>query len=570
MTPPTRRRVAIGLALAGLSLIATGWTAFERRLFQDDVQVLLLILTAPGGFLQALVLPISSATRRLQGAPYALALASGEPLLFLRVAGEAVTFGIGLMAAALARRALRLGAAAAFAAGALTITASSDWLTASLVALGYNLSILLHLAGAFALVRWSREGGPGWLAAAIVLGNASLWTIDAAALVHPLTPLLALLACDDPAMRRRAVWGGGLWLASAVPYYSHLLAFLTETSGYVAHAVVAAPWSARLERAVELFFLNFAPWRWGPGRPNWFRPPPAWLSPAWCAALIAVGLGITGATLAYLQRGAERRPQPPRRRALGRFVLMLLFTALSTAPYAVIQFSQFRYRTQLLGRVWASLAVALVVAGLLAARTARARALGIALIAIFVGLGLRGGLERQDYFVGYGHRHRTELASLATALPAVDAEAQIVLRLPPHDYYAATEAAYLARAWVTLLGAEPSLESRTWLVAPARGATCEATAAGLVCGGENLTRGKQSEARAPQVLPYERLVVLSYDPPSNRYHLETQLPADLLPPGDAEPAARRAYAPAARVRDGTPSWLARDLLELPAPPAVTP
>ncbi len=103
--------------------------------------------------------PITSSTRRLQGAPYALALASGEPLLVLRLTSEFLTLAIGVLAALLAASALRLPAAGAFAAGALTITATSDWLTASFVATGYHLAIALYLAGTLALVWWAR-GGP--------------------------------------------------------------------------------------------------------------------------------------------------------------------------------------------------------------------------------------------------------------------------------------------------------------------------------------------------------------------------------------------------------------------------
>jgi hypothetical protein len=562
-TARVRRGATLVFGLLALSLLATGWTALRRGLFQDDALVLQLVFRAPGDLWQRLTVPISSPTRRLQGIPYALALASGHPLLVLRLTGELLSFGIGLLAAALARHALRLGAAGSFVAGALTLTASSDWLTASTVALGYNFAIVLHLAGACALVRWSRGGNWIWLLAAVGLGNASLWTIDAAAPLHPFIPLLAWLAADDDAMRRRCLIGGAIWLLGALPYYCAFLAFLADPRSYAQVAFVDTPWSARLLRGTELFGLNFSPWRWAIGRPQWFAVPPSVLPLGTRVALTGVGVALCAGVLAALQRRGDATAGV--RRLLPRVLTVLLFTLLANAPYAAVQISEFRYRTQLMSRVWASLALALIYAGLSQRREAWSRRLAMALVLAFVGLGLFGALERQDYFTSYAQRLRSELGSIVEALPAAGGDAHVLLRLPPHPLYTATEANYLARAWLALLAADAALECRSFLLAPERGARCEATPTGLTCRDREAT-----DCVAPNqatILPYDRLVVLDYDPATNRYRLAQQLPEDLTPAGDAAAAARRAYDPLARRRAVSPSWLARDLLEL-APPAT--
>jgi hypothetical protein len=528
------------------------------------VQVLLRTFVAPGGTVQALTLPITSATRRLQGAPYAIALASGEPLLVLRVASEALTFAIGLLAALLARHALRLPAAAAFAAGALTLTASADWLTASFVPIGYNLAIALHLAGALALVRWSQSGCGAWLVAALVFGNASLWTVDAATAVYPFTPLLALLAVDDASGRRRVMWGTALWLGTAVPYFAILAAFLGDTGGYAAQAIVAGTWLERLERGAELVILNFTPWEWAFWRRPWFVSPPSLIGPAARAALAALGVAVTAMTLWRATPPASSSPVTH----LWRAVVLLGFVVCANAPYAAVHLSEFRYRTQLLSRVWASLAVAVLFAVLQSRRSIWSRRAGVAIVLLFVGLGILGGLERQDYFVAYSRRHAAELGSLVAAVPGTAPETRVVLRLPAHPLYAATEAPYLARAWVTLLGADPSLECRTFLLSDVRQATCVPGPDALECRRGDGRRACDGLDRGGgdsniQKLPYEDLVVLTYDPSSNAYRLDDRLPEDLRPGGPASDRAAAAYAPARHVRATEASWIARSLLQLP-------
>ena len=131
------------------------------------------------------------------------------------------------------------------------------------------------MAGTLALVWWARSGCFWWLIAAVACGTASLWTVDAATVVYPFTPLVVWLGVDGAAARRRAMWGSALWLAAAMPYYATLAMFLRDGSGYAAQAIVAGSWPARLVRLAELVLLNFTPWEWAFSRHAWFAPLPA-------------------------------------------------------------------------------------------------------------------------------------------------------------------------------------------------------------------------------------------------------------------------------------------------------
>ncbi len=545
-----------------LAVLTTGATAFERGLFQDDAQVLFRIFIAEGGFWHQATLLITSPTRRLQSSPYAAALLTSDPLLFLRISSEGLLLAIGAVAAALARFTLHAGRATAFLAGALTITASSDWMTASMISLGYNLAILLHLLGALALVRWTAGGRMAWLALALLSGTASLWTIDAAATVHPFTPLLAGVVCDGPAARRRLAWGTALWWLCAAPYYGSFLVFLLDSGGYAAQAVGPSSWPDRGRRLIDLVSYNVTPWGWAFARPQWFPAPP--LSVSWPARFAFSTLGLAVATVAYLRLRAIDQRSSPRaaldQRRLGLTMAVLVwFTVLANATFMAVHLSEIYYRTHLLSRVWASLAVA-ATTGAVVHRGALGLVSGLSVAGAVLALGILGGQERQDYFRGYWQRHQRELGSIADALSGLAQEAQVVLRRPSHALYTATEAPYLARAWTTLLVADPSVECRTFLASPDRGTSCTPEPGALVCRGDRSPRCG-SGASADHRIPYDQLIVLTYDPAAAQYRVETMLPHEFTPAALAGERASGEYSPARHLGERRVSRLAASLLD---------
>lgn len=552
--------VMAGLALVVLALCTTGWLARERGLFQDDAQVLFEMLQLDGDLLRQATEPLASPTRRLQGLPYALALRTNDPLLAIQIWTEVLPFLVALTALVLAHQAAHLPLAWAFLAAALTMTASSDWLTASPVAIGYHMAILLHACGAIGLTLWSRHGARWALAFGLITGTASLWTIDAATTIYPLTPLLAFLAATDADGRRRARTAGLWWLVLSVPYYALFVSFILDDTGYAGVALLDRPWWHRAARLTLLVLNNVAPWRWATARGEWFGPSPL---PPLVPTLVAMTTGLAATALAFrgLARTAVDADTSPRLRFAWLFAV---FTVLANATYMSVQGAFLYYRTNLHARLWASLALAVALAALSRRSTRHAwAAAGIA--ACFIAGGIAGGVERQVYFRDAWQRHYPEVASLAALVPASPGELVLVRRETP-PAYVATQVPYLARFWAGLLGSDTSARCRVTLITPQRENSCTPRAEGLAC--ERLVTRTNTACGTTAgfgVIPYDRLVVGTFDPASGEYRLAPSLPPDLTPAGDAGVAARAAYAPE-RIMQGRPTApLARRLLDRPPP-----
>src|SRR5258708_14205730 len=152
-------------------------------------------------------------------------------------------------------------------------------------------------------------------------------------------------------------------------------------------------------RTIALWLDNFAPWRWAFARPEWYARPWAVISVAWMAA------GSLFAALLFLLRVRTRkddgdntaRPEDDKR---GVYLAALFATMAlaANAAYARIWFSELHYRTHILSRVWASLAIA-IVAGWLVTRRPRLRwaACGVLTVVVFFGTGRR--VVPQDFYL---------------------------------------------------------------------------------------------------------------------------------------------------------------------------
>lgn len=549
-------------ALVVLAVCTTGWLARERGLFQDDAQVLYEMHRLDGDLLRQATEPLASPTRRLQGLPYALALRTDDPLLAIQLWTEALPFLVAVSAFVLAQQAAHLPLAWAFLAAALTMTASSDWLTASPVAIGYHMAVLLHACGAIGLTLWSRFGARWALVFGLITGTASLWTIDAATTIYPLTPLLAYLAATDADGRRRARTAGVWWLALAVPYYALFVAFIFDDTGYAGVALLDRPWWHRAARLALLVLNNVAPWRWATARGEWFGPSP--LPPLVpTLAAMALGLAVTASAFRGLARISPEPDAPPRLRFAWLFAI---FTVLTNATYMSVQGAFLYYRTNLHARLWASLALTVALAAVSRRGTRQAwAAAGIA--ACFIAGGIAGGVERQIYFRDAWQRHYPEVRSLAALVPAAPAELVLVRHKTP-PFYVATQVPYLARFWAGLLSDDTAARCRVTLLTPERDNSCTPRADGLAC--ERLvtrTNTACGAAAGSGVIPYDRLVVGTFDPASHQYRLAESLPPELTPAGDTGAAATAAYRPRRLLRDGPMAPLAERLLARPPRPA---
>lgn len=525
-----------------LTLLVWGLFAFDRGLFHDDASNLAWAQAkaarAPWGLLEPLVAP----TRLLLGAPYVLAWHSQAPALVLELALGCGWLLSGFAVLHLAARLFPGSPGVALASGALALTASSDLLTGSSLGVGYVLSGLSFTAALAAALRFQETARGSALAAAAVLLNVGLLFSDGVTAAAPLAPLVFVAARGR--WDRRVAVASGAWLLSALPYGVAYLLFLRAPGSYA--AVALAPFDAvrQTRLTAALTFHDFAPWRWAFRRPTWIEDLPAIL-PAWlyvAAALAAAAAFVAAAARAGDATAAADRAED--RRRLGIAAALLLLVVATHAAYSGVQLAEVRFRTHLVTRLPASILVALAAAA--AARRLRAPRLGLALTTSFVALGVAGAVERQDTFLANWRRHRAELSSIVEAVPALSPGATLVLSLAPDPGgFQATRVPYLAEAWLSILhdGARPAPRVVVWL--PGWGRSCREGGAGLEC---------RDAAGAPpaDTIPWDRLVLLSFDAAASRYRLVPSVAA-----------SGGAYRPQVLVEPSRPSPRALSLLAGP-------
>ena len=523
-----------------LTVLVWGLFAFDQGLFHDDAANLAWAQRAastPGsGFLE----PITAPTRRLLGVPYILAWASPAPAAVLQLFLGVCWLLSGFAVFALARRLFASSRALALVAGALAVTATSDLLTNTGIAIGYCFSGLTLVAALTAALHFQETGQPLALVAAALFLNAGLLTSDGATPAAALAPLL-FLAVRDRADRRWASTAGG-WLLALVPYGVIFVRFLKDPGSYAAVAFVARTPVARARLAAALVTHEVMPWRWAFRRPVWIEHLPP-LVPVWVYVLAALA-GAAAFLAATAVEGAASGaavPDPERRRYWRVAAVLVLMIAATHLAFAGVQLAEVRYRTHLVTRLLTS--VLLAFAAEAAARHLRAPRLALALPVFFVGMGVVGGVERQDTCLATWRRQRAELSSILQAVPALDPRATLVLSLVPDPGgFQATRVPYLASAWMSLLRNDPSVAGRTVVWLPRWGGDCRPVAAGLSCVGDS----------GSKVYAWDSLVVLSFDAPSLQYRLIEDFPE-----------AAGTYRPQALIQSAPLSERARALLAGP-------
>ena len=538
------RRLAAGLnsdgaLYFGLLLLVWGLTVPMRGLWQDDTLLLRLARTYQGhGFMAALT-PVVAPLRRLYSLPSRLALATPQPVWTLHLMFGLIWLGQALAAGWIIRLLLPGQRLTRFLAICLTLTATSDYLTDNLTALGYNLAALLLLLALGCCLRYLIGGRLGWIALACAAIAVSIWTLDIAIPALPFVPLLLLWRSGIQAWRRILLLLAalGLTLAPAVPVEWR---FLHDAGGYAAVAMQPMSPADRFDRITSLWGENFAPWRWAFDHPVWY-PRPAVAIPLWAMAL---GAAVAAAWFAFRARKAQN-PDPPERtpRILllaGIFAAMAL---IANAAYAALQMAELHYRTHILSRSWASLAVAVLI-GWAVQKWPRFRAGFLIVPVLFVGFGVWGGLERQDLWVSTWRLHQKELLSIVTNAPALTPGTGIILRSQPTPtLYLATEADYLAKSWLVLLYDDPTIHGLR--LASDRGTGCQTTPEGLDCWHEQQAECFATRACAADRFPYDKLVILDFDDQKGIWQLVSNPQGDPLLGGSG--AALAGYRPADRI-----------------------
>ena len=537
-------RLAVGLNSDGLLYFALlflvwGLTVPMRGMWQDDTLLLRMAREYQGhGFMAALT-PVVTPLRRLYTLPFRLALAMPQPIWTLHLIFGAAWLGQALAAGWISRLLMPGRRLTQFLAICLTLTATSDYLTNNLTSLGYNISALMLLLAVGCSLRYVTGGSAGWIAIACVAVAVSIWTIDVAIPALPFVPLLLFWRGGTEAWRRilLVLSALGLTLAPAarVEWW-----FLHDPTSYAAVAILPMHLAERLDRTIRLAYENFAPWRWAFTRPIWYPRPPAAI-PMWAMALAA---GVAAAWFAIRARRAQNPDRPDR--TIRTLLLAGIFAAMAliaNAAYAGLQMANIHYRTHVLSRTWASMAIA-VSAGWAVQRWPRFRTAFLLVPLLFVGFGVWGGLERQDLWVSTWRLHKKELLSIVTTAPALTPGTGIILRSPPTpDLYLATEADYLAQSWLILLYDDPAIHALR--MAPDRGTGCRATPEGLTCWHEQKAECFDAGTCAADRFPYETLVIMDFDNRRGTWRLVSSPLGDPLLGGSA--AALAGYRPAGRI-----------------------
>jgi hypothetical protein len=536
MTSPTIRKPADRalldvLCYVVLTTLVWGVSAFRRGLWQDDVQALGLAFVRSHRPWLRMSGPDSSPLRRLTVLPSALANITPYPVESLQILSAAAWLMMALLAGWIVSLLLPNRRLTCFLVVCLTLTASSDYLTASMVPLAYNVAAVCLLASIGYALLWLDRGTPIALIASALLLASSLWNMDVALPAIPFVALLFLWVSGWRLTKRLAALLAA-WTVVLIPVAIVEWIFLHDRAGYAAVAITAMSPRAFAIRAIRLWLENFEPWRWAFARPEWYPRPPAAISMTWMA------IGSLLAAIVFLF--ALRKKKDAEGGGVGLAVFFAAMAFAANAAYAPIHFSELHYRTHILSRVWASAAIGIVAARAMAHRRRPVQIAGWVIAIAFIFLGTWGGMERQDLFLATWSQHQRELSSILTAAPSVRPGTNVILRSQPTpDRYLATEADYLTESWLHLLYDQPEL--RSIRVTPERGTGCRATTAGLECWRE----GRAEGTGTPDHCPYEALVIMDYDYRSNRYHLVPSLRGDPFVRGHESDAMR--YRPEAAI-----------------------
>jgi hypothetical protein len=538
------RRLAAGLNSDGLLyfallLLVWGLTVPMRGMWQDDTLLLRVARKYQGLGFWAALSPVGAPLRRLYGLPFRLALATPQPIWTMHLIYGVTWLGQALAAGWITRLLLPGRRLTQFLAICLTLTATSDYLTDNLTSLGYNAGALMLLLAVGCSLRYVVGGGAGWIVLACAATSASIWTIDVGIPALPFVPLLLFWRGGTAAWRRilgvLSAVGVTLAPAARIEWW-----FLHDPSSYAAVAMQPMRFAERLHRTTDFWSENFAPWRWAFARPVWYPRPPAAI-PLWAMGLAA---GVAAGWFAF-RAWQSKNPDRPEQTAR-TILLAAIFAAMAlaaNAAYAGLQMAEIHYRTHIQSRTWASLVVAVLI-GWASQQWPRFRGGFLLVPLLFVGLGVWGGLERQDLWVSTWRLHKKELLSIVTTAPALTPGTGVILRsASTPDLYLATEADYLAQSWLILLYDDPAVHALR--MAPDRATGCRATPAGLECWHEQEAACFNAGTCAADRFPYETLVILDFDNQIGTWRLVSNPQGDPLLGASAAALAR--YRPVARI-----------------------
>ena len=382
-----------GIVYVVLTIVVWGVNAFQRGLWQDDVQALGEAFRRSTRSFRALFSPDPSPLRRLTLIPSAIGWATPYPIETLHVLCAAIWLAQGVLAGWIVSLLLPGRRWTRFAVVCLTLTATSDFVTGSIVALAYNVAALFLLGAAGCALLWIGRGRIVTLLFSVILLACSLLTMEVAL---PAVPFLALLFAWHGRRRYagRVATLFAAWGLLLVPVAVIEWSFLRDPKSYAAVALVPMSRRDLAMRTIALWLENFAPWRWAFARPEWYARPPAVIPTAWMAA------GAVFAASLFLLRVGTKHDEATadeRRHSVLLAALFVTMALAANAAYAGVRFSDIHYRTHILSRIWASMAIG-ILAGWAGTCWPRLRWAPYAAVTAFVFFGTWGAIERQDFF----------------------------------------------------------------------------------------------------------------------------------------------------------------------------
>ncbi len=530
----------IGSVYFILTILVWGLFALDRGLWQDELIYLILIQTSSKGLLGQLLSPTASPTRILGKLPYWLAYQSGNFAIALQLFYGVMWLATGLLSYLIVRRLLAKRPLWAYIAGALTLTATSDFLTNSLVPVGIGISVAFYFTSLWLLLVWWQDRS--WRA--MILSGffllASLWMYDAAFFPILLTPFL-LFVNNRFRFSKRLVATSAIWYALIIPYAIVFAKFLADPSSYAARAI--HPMSVRqwFLATGDLVSNNFVPWVWALSRRQWFPALPPVISPVIKIVGSLFGtLAFVGASAWYRNRsaGEDSDAGTDLLYVVGIIATCIVMVIGSNVTYVPVHFSNVFYRTHWVSRVWSSIAIAIASYWAFMSIRKSWRPAVLLVPSFFVFWGTYGGLERQDYYLAYWKQHKAELQSIVDQVPGLRPDAYLILSTPKKPFYLATEATYLARAWLTYLYDDPTLFKRIFLWSRSRKAICSVDSGSFVCIGDG---------REKLVMPLAKTVLLEYSPSDNRFTLADKIPDEAIPDRSS---STQAYNPKTQILQG--------------------
>ena len=315
-------------------------------------------------------------------------------------------------------------------AGCLMITATSDFMTTSVVYSPHLFGIALFFLGIAQLLLCAKQDGTvkQAIGAALLLG-ISFFTVE---YTYPMIPLLPILLWLHVRPFKTAhQWRAFIALGLAfIPAFVLLLTCTFQPGTYAAR--VAKPTLSLgplLASTATQVMHNFLPLSWA------WRAIPPWydnyvdIIPYWYFIL----LGTLSSLIVLFFFWRQSRAISPIKASQARhlaFLLILVLLAIVALNGASAQLGgEYFVRSHFVSRGMSSLSIALVICVL--AQRSLSRWVAAAILVFFVSTGVWGGIERQGYNLAYALAERRELASLLQAVPALAPSVQLLVIQPP-------------------------------------------------------------------------------------------------------------------------------------------